>query len=71
MRAALDARGCERDGWPALHAELARVDPVTAARLQPTDAQRIQRALEVFRVSGQPLSSVRTARSAARRARRR
>ena len=40
-----------------MHAELARVDPATAARLAPNDAQRIQRALEVFRVSGRPLSS--------------
>jgi tRNA dimethylallyltransferase len=55
-RAALDAQAA-REGWPALHAELARVDPLTAARLAPNDAQRIQRALEVFRVSGQPLSS--------------
>ena len=44
-------------GWPAMHAMLARVDPLTAARLNPADAQRVQRALEVFRVSGQPLSS--------------
>jgi len=43
-------------GWPALHAELARVDPATAARLAPGDSQRISRALEVFRVSGRPLS---------------
>ena len=43
-------------GWPALHAELARVDPLTAARLQPQDSQRISRALEVFRASGQPMS---------------
>ena len=43
-------------GWPALHAELARVDPLTSARLAPNDSQRISRALEVFRVSGQPLS---------------
>jgi tRNA dimethylallyltransferase len=43
-------------GWAALHAELARVDPTTAARLPPADAQRIQRALEVWRVSGRPLS---------------
>ena len=43
-------------GWPALHAELAVVDPVTAARLEPQDSQRISRALEVFRISGQPLS---------------
>ncbi len=56
VRAAIDARA--RDlGWPALHAELAQVDPVTAARLAPRDAQRIQRALEVWQVSGQPLSS--------------
>lgn len=55
-RAALDAEAAER-GWPALHAELARVDPATAARLQPADAQRIQRALEVWRISGKPLSA--------------
>jgi len=45
-----------RDGWPALHARLARVDPATAARLQPADAQRIQRALEVFELTGAPMS---------------
>jgi tRNA dimethylallyltransferase len=56
VRAELDARAA-RDGWPALHAELARVDPPTAARLPPTDSQRIQRALEVWQVSGRPLSS--------------
>ena len=50
------ARQAEVQGWPAVHAELARVDPVTAARLQPLDSQRISRALEVFRASGQPLS---------------
>ena len=43
-------------GWPALHAELAAVDPVTAARLAPQDSQRIARALEVFMISGQPLA---------------
>jgi tRNA dimethylallyltransferase len=47
-------------GWPALHAELQRVDPVTAARLPPGDSQRIQRALEVFRLTGRPLSSFHT-----------
>jgi len=57
VRADLDAQAA-RDGWPAMHAELARVDPVTAARLPPLDAQRIQRALEVFRVTGQPLSAL-------------
>ena len=56
IRAALDAEAAAR-GWPALHAELARVDPSTAARLPPTDAQRIQRALEVWRATGRPLSS--------------
>ncbi len=44
-------------GWPALYAQLKAVDPITAARLAPADSQRISRALEVFRVSGKPLSS--------------
>ena len=57
MRAALDAEAAER-GWPALHAELAKVDPKTAQRIAPTDSQRIQRALEVWRVTGRPLSSL-------------
>ncbi|MFO1325612.1 MAG: tRNA (adenosine(37)-N6)-dimethylallyltransferase MiaA [Burkholderiales bacterium] len=57
MRADLDARAA-REGWPALHAELARVDPATAARLPPTDAQRIQRALEVHALTGVPLSAL-------------
>jgi tRNA dimethylallyltransferase len=57
LRAALDKRAAA-EGWPALHAELARVDPVTAARLEPTDAQRIQRALEVYRVTGRTLASL-------------
>ena len=57
LRGELDARAA-RDGWPALHAQLARVDPATAARLQPTDAQRIQRALEVWHVAGVPLSAL-------------
>ena len=55
VRAVLALEAAEK-GWPALHAELARVDPLTAARLAPNDSQRISRALEVFRVSGQPLS---------------
>jgi tRNA dimethylallyltransferase len=55
IRAALEAEA-SRVGWPAMHAELAQVDPITAARLAPADSQRIQRALEVFRISGQPLS---------------
>jgi tRNA dimethylallyltransferase len=56
VRAAIEAEAAAQ-GWPALHAELARVDAVTAARLPPTDAQRIGRALEVWRASGRPLSS--------------
>ena len=55
VRAALADEAAAR-GWPALHAELARVDPATAERLAPNDSQRISRALEVFRVSGRPLS---------------
>ncbi len=62
VRERIEARAREA-GWPALHAELARVDPATAARLPPNDAQRIQRALEVFEVSGKPISSFQTGRS--------
>ena len=56
IRQQIDAEAA-RHGWPALHAELARVDPATAARLAPADAQRIQRALEVWRLTGKPLSA--------------
>ncbi len=56
VRAALEAQAAQQ-GWPALHAELAQVDPQAAARLAPNDAQRIQRALEVWRISGRPLSA--------------
>jgi len=63
VRAELDRRAA-REGWPALHAELALVDPPTAARLAPTDAQRIQRALEVQRLSGQPISALQGRREA-------
>ena len=48
----------EESGWPTLHAELQRVDPVTAARLAHNDAQRIQRALEIYYISGQPMSEL-------------
>jgi tRNA dimethylallyltransferase len=65
IRAAIDAAAAER-GWPALHAELARDDPDTAARLAPNDAQRIQRALEVQRATGRPLSHWHRAGAAAR-----
>ncbi len=63
VRAALEDEARAR-GWPALHAELAAIDPPTAARLAPGDTQRIQRALEVWRVSGQPLSSFHSRRPA-------
>ena len=64
VRAELDARAA-REGWAALHAELARVDPATAERLQPGDTQRIQRALEVWRIAGVPLSQLQGHRSRA------
>jgi tRNA dimethylallyltransferase len=64
VRQAIEARAAQL-GWPALHAELARVDPVTAARLFPNDSQRIQRALEVFELSGQPISAFQTGPDAA------
>ncbi|MBB3220774.1 tRNA (adenosine(37)-N6)-dimethylallyltransferase MiaA [Pseudoduganella umbonata] len=47
-----------RIGWPGLHARLATLDPPTAARLNPNDAQRIGRALEIIRLSGQPMSAL-------------
>ena len=56
IRAELELEAAQ-NGWPAMHQKLAEVDPTTAARLQPNDAQRIQRALEVYRISGQPMSS--------------
>jgi tRNA dimethylallyltransferase len=55
LRAEID-RAAAAQGWPALHAELARLDAATAARLAPNDAQRIQRALEVVRVTGRPMA---------------
>jgi len=55
LRAQIAAEA-ERDGWAALHARLAEVDPVAAARIHATDPQRIQRALEVHRASGRPIS---------------
>jgi tRNA dimethylallyltransferase len=57
VRAEIDAEAASR-GWPALHAELARVDPKSARRIAPGDTQRIQRALEVWRLTGKPLSSL-------------
>jgi tRNA dimethylallyltransferase len=60
LRAAIDAEAA-RDGWPALHARLAGVDPAAAARIHPNDSQRIQRALEVHAVGGKPISELQTA----------
>ncbi|MCL4802078.1 MAG: tRNA (adenosine(37)-N6)-dimethylallyltransferase MiaA [Burkholderiales bacterium] len=57
LRAQIEAEAARR-GWPALHAELARVDPASAARIQPSDPQRIQRALEVCRLAGRPMSEL-------------
>ena len=56
-RADIDLQA-DAHGWPAVHAALAKVDPETAARLHPTDAQRIQRALEVFQLAGRPMSAL-------------
>ena len=63
LRAEIDAEGAKR-GWPALHAELAKVDPRSALRIAPADSQRIQRALEVWRLTGKPLSALQGAAQA-------
>lgn len=55
IRRDIDSEAAAR-GWPALHAELVSVDPVSAAKIHPNDPQRIQRALEVYRASGRPIS---------------
>jgi tRNA dimethylallyltransferase len=57
VRARLEKRAREA-GWPALHAELAQLDPVAAARIRPADGQRIQRALEVLELTGRPISQL-------------
>jgi len=57
IRAELDARAANK-GWPALHAELAGVDPIAAARINANDSQRIQRALEIYYVTGRPMSEL-------------
>ena len=56
VRQAIDVEA-EKAGWPAMHEQLQKVDPAIAARIQPNDKQRIQRALEVYRSSGTPLSA--------------
>ncbi len=62
LRKDIDARAL-REGWPALHAELARLDPEAAARIHPNDPQRIQRALEVCWLAGAPLSRLQSERT--------
>jgi tRNA dimethylallyltransferase len=57
LRAEIDAEAAA-EGWPALHAKLAVFDPSTAARLHPTDSQRLQRALEIYRLTGRPMSAM-------------
>jgi tRNA dimethylallyltransferase len=55
IRAAIDAEATEH-GWPAMHQQLTQIDPVAATRINANDSQRIQRALEVHRISGKTLS---------------
>ena len=64
VRADLEARA-HATSWPEMHAELAQIDPVTAARLAPNDSQRIQRALEVYALTGKPMSTLHTSKSIA------
>jgi len=66
VRAAIEAEARER-GWPALHARLAEVDPAAAARIGASDPQRIQRALEVWRITGRAISDWQSAAAGARR----
>ncbi|MGQ0656082.1 MAG: tRNA (adenosine(37)-N6)-dimethylallyltransferase MiaA [Betaproteobacteria bacterium] len=63
LRKRIDAQAAQR-GWPAMHAELAKVDAAAAARIGVNDAQRIQRALEVWHLTGKPLSSLQGAAGA-------
>lgn len=57
LRATIDVEAAA-EGWPAMHAKLAQLDPTTAARLHPTDSQRLQRALEICRLTGRPMSAL-------------
>jgi tRNA dimethylallyltransferase len=61
LRAEIEAEAA-RSGWPAMHEKLRALDPVTAARLAPNDAQRINRALEIIELSGRPMSELLTGR---------
>jgi tRNA dimethylallyltransferase len=62
LRAAIEADAAHL-GWPAMHEKLRALDPITAARLAPNDAQRINRALEIIELSGQPMSALLSGRS--------
>jgi tRNA dimethylallyltransferase len=62
VRARLDAEALQI-GWPEMHAKLAKIDPATAARLEPADAQRVQRALEVYEISGKTMTELHQATS--------
>jgi len=66
IRAAIEAEALV-SGWPAMHAQLAAIDPLIALRVSPNDTQRIQRAIEVYRITGAPLSSLQTRAATARR----
>jgi len=68
LRDSIDERAA-REGWPALHAQLARLDPIAASRIHPNDPQRIQRALEVWYLTGRSLSSLQSATAPASRER--
>lgn len=57
VRAEIDAEAAE-EGWPAMHQKLSGFDPVTAARLKPTDVQRLQRAIEVYRITGKTMTEL-------------
>jgi tRNA dimethylallyltransferase len=57
IRMVIDAMAVKA-GWPAIHRELERIDPATAERLDPNDAQRIQRAMEIFYLTGRPMSEL-------------
>jgi tRNA dimethylallyltransferase len=63
LRAEIDGSAARR-GWPSLHGDLAKVDPEAAQRIQPNDAQRIQRALEVWKLTGEPLSKIQVRKEA-------
>jgi tRNA dimethylallyltransferase len=63
VRKTINAEAARR-GWPALHAELQKIDPEAARRIMPNDAQRIQRALEVYQIAGSPISALQRGESA-------